>query len=785
MRLLSRIIFREIFVSSLLGAVLFTFVVFLQRAPGMFKLLVGTSGSPGTVAYLFALVLPQILPLTIPFGVLVGTLITLSRMSADGEITAMRAAGVPGRRVVPAILGFAFLATTVAAASSLWLKPWSIREFYRVENQLSAHQLTSDIQPRVFEEQFPNTILYVSDINPGPTSRLRRIFMADIPPQEERKPGAADRGDTPRITLATDALAVADVSHNRIQLHLGNGETYETDKEFNYHISGAPIGDQALEAQKKEEHPSRPSTEMDTGPLYKEAYQKKSIDREQLIDDRIELHWRFAVPLACMLLALSGIPLGITSRRAGKSSAVVLTVVIAFIYWIGLASCVSLARQGTLTPAIAAWIPDAVFFVFGVGMIVRLEAPGDRDFVGTIIALFRAVGRAPQHGARVLDRIGPRVWAARIPLLPQVIDTYVLTSFLFYFVLLVTSFVLIFHVFTFFELLSDIIKNHPSMSKILSYHFFLTPRLIYNFTPFSVLAAVLVAFGVLSKHNEITAFKACGVSVYRLSVPVLIAGFFLSGSLFAFDHYWVPEADRRQNALRAIIKGKPPQTYLRPDRQWIYGKDDRVYYYKFFDPVERVMSDVNVYEIDPVPFRLKRHISAKRARWEPSLGAWVFQNGRSWDMNASCQDCAPTQVDNFMGSTRTFREIEETPDYFVHVVKQSQQMNFQQLEAYIAELQQSGFDTIPLQVQLNKKFSVPLFALIMAMVSIPFAFVAGNRGAMAGGGLRLAIAIAYWSVGQLFEQVGNLNQLPPQIAAWSPDVIFSLAGLYFLARMRT
>lgn len=785
MRLLSRIIFREIFVSSVLGAVLFTFVVFLQRAPGMFKLLVGTSGSPGTVAYLFALVLPQILPLTIPFGVLVGTLITLSRMSTDGEITAMRAAGVPGRRVVPAILGFAFLATMVAAASSLWLKPWSIREFYRVENQLSAHQLTADIQPRVFEEQFPNTILYVSDINPGQTSRLRRIFMADITPPEERKPGAADRGDTPRITLASDALAVADIAHNRIQLHLGNGESYETDKEFNYHISGAPIGDQALEAQKKEEHPSRPSTEMDTRPLYREAYHKPGVDREQLLDDRIELHWRFAVPLACMLLALAGIPLGITSRRAGKSSAVVLTVVIAFIYWIGLASCVSMARQGTLTPEIAAWIPDAVFFVFGVVMIARLELPGDRDFVGTIIALFRAVGRAPEHGARVLDRIGPRVWAARIPLLPQVIDTYVLTSFLFYFVLLVTTFVLIYHVFTFFELLSDIIKNHPSMSKVLSYHFFLTPRLIYNFTPFSVLAAVLVAFGVLSKHNEITAFKACGISVYRLTVPVLVAGFFLSGSLFAFDHYWVPEADLRQDALRNEIKGKAPQTYLRPDRKWVYGMHDRVFYYKYFDQAELSMLSVNIYEIDPAFFRLKRHITAERARWEPALNAWVFQNGRSWNMDAKCQDCAPTQVDNFMGSTRTFREIEETPEYFVHVVKQSQQMNFQQLEAYIAELQQSGFDTIPLQVQLNKKFSVPLFALIMAMVSIPFAFVAGNRGAMAGVGLSLAIAIAYWSVGQLFEQVGNLNQLPPRVAAWSPDVIFSLAGLYFLARMRT
>jgi lipopolysaccharide export LptBFGC system permease protein LptF len=256
--------------------------------------------------------------------------------------------------------------------------------------------------------------------------------------------------------------------------------------------------------------------------------------------------------------------------------------------------------------------------------------------------------------------------------------------------------------------------------------------------------------------------------------------------LFAFDHYWVPEADRRQDALRAEIKGKNPQTFLRPDRQWIYGKnEDRIFYYKYFDPTEHSMLDVNVYEIDAKQFRLKRHIAASRARWDASLGAWVFQNGWSRDMNPACPSCPPIAYESFAGGIHMFPELEETPDYFVHEVKQSHQMNFQELQTYIADLQQSGFDTIPLQVQLNKKFSVPLFAMIMAMVSLPFAFVAGNRGAMAGVGLSLGIAIAYWSIGQLFEQIGNLNQLPPTVAAWSPDVIFGLAGLYFLARMRT
>ena len=133
----------------------------------------------------------------------------------------------------------------------------------------------------------------------------------------------------------------------------------------------------------------------------------------------------------------------------------------------------------------------------------------------------------------------------------------------------------------------------------------------------------------------------------------------------------------------------------------------------------------------------------------------------------------------------TFPELREPPSYFLKEVKQDKQMNFQELDTYIADLQQSGFDTVKLQVQLHKKFSVPLFALIMAMISVPFSFLVGNRGAMAGIGVSLGVAICYWAIGQLFEQMGNVAQLPPFLAAWAPDGVFSLAGLYLLLRMRS
>ncbi len=782
MGIISRTVFREVAVAAFLGAFLFTFVLFLYKVGAkLFEILVRSSAPPKTVAYLFSLALPPTLTFAIPLGVLVGILIGLSRMSSDGEITAMRAAGVPSRRVVAPILTFGFLATLIAAACSLFVTPWSVRETYRVLNQLAAAQLTAEIQARVFEEQFPNTILWVGDVVPGPITHWKNVFLADITPPEDRPKSAQERGDSPRVTMASDAIATPDVVHNRIQLSLLNGSNYDVGKDIaQYRLSSFPRGEQLLEAQKPGEvRATKPTSEMDIGPLYRQSYKMPELDRGKILEARIELHQRFALPLACLLLGLVGIPLGVSSRKGGKSTAFVLTVALAFLYYMGMISLIGLAKQGTIPVPLAVWLPNAVFAIAGLIMMIRLEVPGDRDWVALVrdwlVSFFRSVrGSLPS---------APGVGARRFPLLPQVIDTYVLTSFLFYFVLLLVSFVIMIQAFTFFELLSDIVKNRIPMPRVLTYLVFLTPKLIYDMTPISVLVAVLITFGILSKHNEVTALKACGVSLYRLSVPVLAAAVVLSAGLFAFDHYYVPEANRKQDAIRNEIKGRPVQTYLRPDRKWIVGsgKSMRIYYYKYFDPVADVMAGVSVYEIDTERFRLNRQVAAEKARWDAPSRMWVFYNGWSRDFDG----LHDRNFQDFTGGSIPFPELNEPPNYFLKEVKQDKQMNFEELSNYIHDLQQGGFDTVRLQVQFHKKFSIPLFALIMAGIAIPFAFGTGSRGAMAGVGLSFGIAIAYLSINQLFEQVGNVSQLPAPVAAWSPDAIFSLAGLYFFVRMKT
>ena len=780
MRILSRAVFREIVTSALLGTVLFTFILFLQRLKGLFEQLVRGSTDAGTVLYLSGLVYIPTLPFAVPVGVLVGILIALSRQSADNEVTAMRASGVPAQSLLWPVFTFGFLGFLVAAAASTWLTPWSIREAQRILNQVAGAQLTAEIQEQVFDEQFPNKILYVRNVVSGKTVQWREVFLADLTPPDQRKGNGNRQTEGPTVTFAKEALATPDVPNNRIQLSLRTGSTHEFGKQQASDYSTAfPAMEQTLEAQKREARQVKAYTEVDTLPLYRLAYDKTGPTPN--VEARLEFHQRLALPFACILFAMVGLPLGISQRRAGKSFAFVVTVLLAFLYFMGYIGLRGIAMQRAVNAAFAVWLPNLVFLAVGLFLLHRMERSGEASWITTVQNWFQDLSTWLGDRLESLGNFGRGVATGRrsFAFLPQVIDTYVLTTFIFYFLLLLVSFVLLTDVFTFFELLSDIVKN-KKMSLVPAYLWHLIPKFVYDFTPFSVLVSVLVTFGVMSKNNEVTAFKASGVSLYRLAAPVILFSGLLSAALFAFDFYYLPEANRKQDALRNEIKGKPAQS-SRPDLKYIYGQGPRIYYYRYFEPADNVMLGVNVYEIDTKQFRLQHMIAAEKARWEPDLHTWVFQNGARRTYEGLMID----KVDSFFGQTRTYSHLTEPPAYFLREVKLSIQMNFQELHDYIRSLQQRGFDATRLEVQYHGKFSAPLTTFIMAIISVPFAFLTGNRGAMAGVGVSLGIGIAFLSINKLFEVVGSVNQLPPEIAAWAPNGIFCLAGLYLIMRMRT
>jgi LPS export ABC transporter permease LptG len=360
----------------------------------------------------------------------------------------------------------------------------------------------------------------------------------------------------------------------------------------------------------------------------------------------------------------------------------------------------------------------------------------------------------------------------------QILDAYVIRGWLFYFAALLVTFTGIYIIFDFFQLLGDIVRNHVAALVVLKYYWYLCPQVIYLMFPLSILVATLVNFGLLTKTNQITAIKATGISLYRIALPIILAALIGSASMFVLEDLYLPQMNQRQDALRNQIKGKPAQTYYRPDRQWIFGQSERIFNYRFFDADRDVFANLSIFELDPQTFKLAKRIYASRAFWEPHLHRWVMEQG--W-----VREISGDQVTYQPFAVSTFDELSEEPPYFKKEVKPSAQMNAFELRRYIIELSQSGFDVVRLSVQFYHKFSFPLMAFVVVLIGIPFSFTMGNKGALSGIALSIGIAIVYLSTAGMFEAMGNLSQLPPIIAAWSPDILFGLGGMYLLLRVRT
>ena len=169
----------------------------------------------------------------------------------------MRAAGVSSRKVILPVLIFAALCAGLAGYASLRLTPLAFRESNQIKNQLAATELTGEVLPRIFVDNFPNTILYIGEVKPGPVARWQNVFVADVTPPEQRKSGMREQATGPLITVAREALAVPDLKNNRLQLSLRDYASHEMGKDQKSQDTTASHEDQALEAAPPTQSPPR------------------------------------------------------------------------------------------------------------------------------------------------------------------------------------------------------------------------------------------------------------------------------------------------------------------------------------------------------------------------------------------------------------------------------------------------------------------------------------------------------------------------------------------------
>ena len=607
MRILTRYILREVTAHALIGAGIFTFVLFTRDLGHILELVVRASAPLPSVAEIFFYTVPLALTYTLPMSVLVGILIGLSRLAADSEITAMRASGMGVWNFLRVLSIFVLTAWVMAMANGLYIAPRAQAALGHLEDRLKGSQVSFEIQPRVFYEGFPKIVLYVQDVKSAQGAAVwKGVFMADV-----------SDASNPKITLAREGVVVSE-GPDRLHLHLIDGSEHETDpKDANhYQISTFQQTDIPIELPSTESKADDllPATLMDTRALLERASRSDPISARWYL---IEFHRRFALPTACLVLALVGIPLGLSSKKSGKSGGFVLTILLVFVYYVISLVGVSLARQGKVSPWFGAWLADLAFLGLGLFLLFRaekrpIELASFRISGKGNDALRQAAARNRRENAFERASTRRRVFSASFPTL---LDDYILRDFFIYLGMILSTFLVLVLVFTLFELLGDILRNRVPAAIVAEYLLNVTPYLLYNVAPLVMLLAVLVTFGLMQRSNEITAIKATGTSIYRIVTPVIVAAGVLATGLFFADQFYLPHTNKRQEALHNQIKGKPAQTYLRPDRKWIFGQNNDIYYYQFFDPDRDQFGNLTVFQLDRPTFSITRRIHAERAHW--------------------------------------------------------------------------------------------------------------------------------------------------------------------------
>ncbi len=205
------------------------------------------------------------------------------------------------------------------------------------------------------------------------------------------------------------------------------------------------------------------------------------------------------------------------------------------------------------------------------------------------------------------------------------------------------------------------------------------------------------------------------------------------------------------------------------------GPDRVIYFYGNFDPERNEMLGLTMFTPRADRWALASQTFVRRAVF--GADGWIGEQGWRQDFKTD----PPTWTNIARGPLPGM----ESPAYFTTAPPDAELMSVSELQAYIAELEPSGFNTTPLKVELHRKLAFPFVTLVMTLLAVPFGVSAGRHGALYGIGLGIVIALSYWILISAFVAIGKAGLLTPVLAGWAPNIlVVGLAGYLFL-RART
>jgi lipopolysaccharide export system permease protein len=326
------------------------------------------------------------------------------------------------------------------------------------------------------------------------------------------------------------------------------------------------------------------------------------------------------------------------------------------------------------------------------------------------------------------------------------------------------------------QTLDRFLRVKPPFLYILEHFAYRLPATLHDGLPVVMLVATIFLYLTLSRNHELTALKAAGVSLYRVSAPVLVLGLVVAVLAGSFQELLLPRLNERGEEVdRVKIRGQLPRHLQTRQRLWLRSADTRFYRVELLSPTTSDLFGVTILEIDR-DFRLGNRLDARQARWTDS--GWELRDGAFREIGVDGR----VQTVPFH---HTALDLKERIDDFTGISKPVAAMSYVELRDYVSRLEAAGFQVKKYLVELYSKLSFPLVNPIMVLVAIPFALQAPRGGRLFGVGLAIAILAAYLVVHYVALAFARADLLPPLLAAWTANIIFMGLGVSLFLRART
>jgi LPS export ABC transporter permease LptF/LPS export ABC transporter permease LptG len=791
LKILDRYLVREILLPFFLWLLLLTFVLMMPPILDYAEQLIAKGVAWLTILRVLSTLVPQALGITIPMALLLGILIGLGRLSADREFVVLQACGVSLFRVLRPIIVISLAACAATAYVMIVALPNANQTFRQITFNIIASKAESDIKPRVFFSQFPNRMLFVRDVDPR--GGWRDVFLADDTRQGERTVYFARRGQL-----------VIDRSKKTVELALDHGTRHTTfaSRPEEYDVSS--FDRLALTMDAETVFPRTTLMKGDNEMTIAELHEKIALNRKSgqpTGSQYYTIQQKFAIPVACLVLALIGVGLGVSNRKDGKLAAFVIGISVIFLYYVLLWTSRAGAISGVLFPSFAAWIANIVLGIAGLTLVVWRAGAADQPIRIALPVPWRrrhaipgaaAPRSAPAAGAEWPNRV---VLVLRLPEIelprPTLLDLYVTRQFLRIFALSFVSLVGLFYISTFIDLADKLFRGTATSGMLLRYLYWETPQFVYWIIPLAGLVSTLVTIGLLTRNSELIVMRACGISLYRSVAPLLLFAVVCSLALFELQERVLPYSNREAQRLNAMIRGWPVQTFGTLDRRWILGTSGALYHYDVFNPAVNQFGGFSMYQVDDSTWRLASLTRAKSvslvrrpgAEGEPSL-TWLAHEGWTRDFTTATRQKTEQSAVKYQPFAQRPLSL-EPPKFFNTPEPDADRMTYAELKRYVTQLQASGYYVTNYIVQLHRKTAFPFVTVVMTLLAVPFAVTTGRRGALYGIGIGIAMAISYWIMQSVFAALGAGAAMSPLLAAWAPNILFASAAVVMLLTVRT